>query len=48
MRFATTGQGNIAQVPDHPSLRILRVGRYRALMRADFRARTLFVVRVYR
>lgn len=48
MRFAATGQGNIVQVPDRPSLRILRVGRYRALLRADFRARTLFVVRIYR
>ncbi len=30
IRFATTGQGNLVQVPDHPSLRILCVGRYRA------------------
>jgi len=48
MRFAATGQGNIMQVPDQPSLRILRVGRFRALGRADFRAQTLFVVRIYR
>jgi|HubBroStandDraft_4_1064222.scaffolds.fasta_scaffold2704047_1 hypothetical protein len=48
MRLAATGQGNIVQVPDQPSLRILRVRRYRALVRADFRAGTLFVVRIYR
>lgn len=47
-RFAATGQGNLVQVPDRPSLRILRVGRYRALLRADFQARALFVVRIYR
>ena len=48
MRFATTGQGNVVRVPDQPLLRILRVGRHRALLHADFRARTLFVVRIYR
>lgn len=48
LRFATTGQGDLARVPDQPSLRILRVGRYRTLLRADLRAGTLFVVRVYR
>lgn len=48
MRFAMTGQGNIVKVPDQPSLRVLRVGRYRVLLRADFPAQTLFVVRIYR
>lgn len=48
MRFAETGQGNIERVPDRPLQRILRVGRYRVLMQADFRAHTLFVVRIYR
>jgi hypothetical protein len=48
MRFATTGQGDLAKVPNQPSLRILRIGRYRALLRVDLRERTLFVVRVYR
>ena len=48
MRFATTGKGNLVQVPDQPSLRILRVSRYRVLLRADFQAQTLFIVRLYR
>jgi hypothetical protein len=48
IELATTGKGTLVQVPDQPSLRILRVGRYRALLRADFHARTLFVVRIYR
>ena len=48
IRLAKTGQGDLAKVPNQPSLRILRIGRYRALLRADFRAGTLFIVRVYR
>lgn len=48
INFATMGKGMIVRVPNQPSLRILHIGRYRALLRADFQAQTLFVVRVYR
>lgn len=48
LRLAETGVGRLEKVPEQPSMRILRAGRFRALLRADFRAATLFVVRVYR